>query len=174
MERIEEMQNEPHRQHDAPLARPATPLPRSLKLALAALCAVLVPVGAYVLLRETPTDGYAQPLATTPEDLTKRLPEPLRSWAKPDVVIVVSGQEHGYITPCGCSSPQTGGLVRRYAFIEALKQKGWNVVGIDLGELNQLKGQVDNLAQTVSSERQKFLKLILSMRALDTMGYRAI
>src|SRR5882724_6944156 len=39
-----------------------------------------------------------------------------RDWPanrKPDVVLVLSGQEHGYLQPCGCSKPQLGGLVRR-------------------------------------------------------------
>src|SRR5262249_20213052 len=70
----------------------------------------------------------------------------------------------GYIDPCGCSAPQYGGLVRRYNFIEMLKQRGWPVVGLDLGEL----------PQTTGLPRQNLLKLQLSMNALDLMGYRAV
>src|SRR5262245_48853676 len=37
---------------------------------------------------------------------------------KPDLVILLSGQTHGYLQPCGCSRPQLGGLERRYNLIE--------------------------------------------------------
>src|SRR5262249_55236313 len=40
-----------------------------------------------------------------------------RGWTKPDLVIVLSGQQHGYVLPCGCSDPQFGGLERRYNFL---------------------------------------------------------
>ena len=85
-------------------------------------------------------------------------------WEKPLVAIVVSGQMHGYINPCGCSHPQNGGLERRYNFIESLKAKGWDVVGIDLGELPETKG----------IQEQNMLKYELSVKALRTMNYRVL
>src|SRR5207302_1018665 len=80
------------------------------------------------------------------------------------LVLVISGQMHGYIAPCGCSHPQKGGLVRRYNVIELLKAKGWPVVGLDLGELPQTHGL----------NKQGLLKYQLTMSALDLMGYRAV
>ena len=76
---------------------------------------------------------------------------------------------HGYIHPCGCSKPQYGGLIRRYNFIESLRagiegKKGWDVIGIDLGELPQLQG----------IHAQSMLKYDLSMKALAKMNYRAV
>jgi hypothetical protein len=86
------------------------------------------------------------------------------NWQKPLMAIVVSGQMHGYIDPCGCSYPQYGGLVRRYNFIDSLKAKGWDVVGIDLGDLAPEQG----------IQAQKLLKFDLTMKSLATMSYRAI
>ena len=71
---------------------------------------------------------------------------------------------HGYINPCGCSKPQNGGLERRYNFIESLKAKGWDVVGIDLGELPETHG----------IQEQNMLKYDLSVKALRAMNYRAM
>ena len=39
-------------------------------------------------------------------------------WTKPDLVLVVSGQQKGYLLPCGCYRPQVGGLERRYNLLE--------------------------------------------------------
>src|SRR5947209_14191611 len=56
-------------------------------------------------------------------------------WAKPQVALLLSGQMHGYLQPCGCSEPQYGGLARRYNFLQSLKDRGWPVVLVDLGDL---------------------------------------
>lgn len=85
---------------------------------------------------------------------------------KPDLVIVVSGQMYGYLSPCGCSRPQLGGLERRYNLIQELKAKGWEVVGVDVGEIapDGHKGlPVQNLK-----------KYGYAMRALKEMGYIAV
>ena len=42
---------------------------------------------------------------------------------------------YGYIQKCGCSHPQKGGLERRYNFIQSLKDRGWEVVGLDVGDV---------------------------------------
>jgi len=91
-------------------------------------------------------------------------PVPYQKWEKPVVAMVLTGQMHGYVHPCGCSDPQYGGLVRRYNFIESLKGKGWDVVGLDLGELPQTQG----------IHAQSLLKFDLAMKALATMGYRGV
>src|SRR5262249_45536092 len=43
-----------------------------------------------------------------------------QGWPRPELVLVLSGEEHGYLLPCGCSRPQVGGLERRYNFVEQL------------------------------------------------------
>src|SRR5262249_44047687 len=80
----------------------------------------------------------------------------------PDVVLVLSGQAYGYMQPCGCSRPQLGGLERRFNFIESLKQRGWPVVAVDLGDVAQRSGP------------QSQLKYAYTMRALQAMDYRAV
>lgn len=160
------MQNEPNRQQDAPAAgsTPAAPTTRPRRRALRLLGGAALLLGGlvvgFILLRQAPTNGYALPL---PGDDDK-LPPAMRSWAKPDLVLVVSGQMHGYVGPCGCSEPQYGGLVRRYNLVELLRRRGWRVTGIDLGELPQTSGL----------HQQGLLKYQMSMRALDLMGYRAV
>src|SRR5262249_26813548 len=64
----------------------------------------------------------------------------VEGWDKPDLVLVLSGQQHGYLKPCGCSRPQVGGLERRYNFLKTLEAKGWPVVAVDLGDVAQKHG----------------------------------
>jgi hypothetical protein len=83
---------------------------------------------------------------------------------KPELVLVLSGQTYGYLSPCGCSRPQKGGLERRYNLIESLKAKGWHVVGLELGDAAAQKGV----------HKQNLLKYRTTMRALAEMGYAGI
>src|SRR5262245_38294522 len=59
-----------------------------------------------------------------------------RGWPagkKPDVALMLTGQQHSYLKFCGCSQPQLGGFERRYNLFHALKAKGWPLVAADLG-----------------------------------------
>ena len=136
-------------------------LPSGVALILFALIG-----GGYFTLRAVPIKTYfgcetEESEFYPPDD---QLPQGYAKWEKPLVAIVLTGQMHGYNDPCGCSNPQYGGLTRRYNFIQSLKEKKWDVVGIDMGELPQLKG----------IHKQNLLKYELSMRALRAMDYRAI
>ncbi|MFM8272986.1 MAG: hypothetical protein ACKODX_11715, partial [Gemmata sp.] len=84
---------------------------------------------------------------------------------KPDAAIVFTGQTYGMLQPCGCSRPQTGGLERRAQFITGLRDKGWPVAGIDLGDLYPEKVAVRDQAR---------LKYTATMNALRDMGYVAV
>jgi hypothetical protein len=90
------------------------------------------------------------------------------NWPKPEVALVLSGQMHGYLLPCGCSRPQRGGLERRYNFIQQLKKRGWPLVAADLGDLAQGEGPqgMPNV--------QGLLKYTFAMRALRAMDYTAV
>lgn len=48
--------------------------------------------------------------------------------------LVVSGELNGHLAPCGCSSPQMGGLPRRVTLLRRLARQG-AVVAIDAGDL---------------------------------------
>ncbi|MBN9121607.1 MAG: cytochrome c family protein [Planctomycetes bacterium] len=84
---------------------------------------------------------------------------------KPDAVIVFTGQTFGFLQPCGCSRPQTGGLERRAVFMESLRAKGWPVTGVDLGDLLPEKSAIREQGQ---------MKYVAQMNALREMGYVAV
>jgi hypothetical protein len=82
----------------------------------------------------------------------------------PDVVLVLSGEQHGYVQPCGCTRPLVGGLERRYNFIKLLRDNGLQVVAADLGDI---------YAPEKISEQAK-MKLKLTSKALTLMDYSAV
>jgi hypothetical protein len=85
-------------------------------------------------------------------------------WPKPKLALVITGEQNGYIEPCGCTGRenQLGGLARRYSFFEKLKADGWPFVAVDLG------GLVDRFG------RQAELKYQITSEALGKMGYSAV
>lgn len=92
-------------------------------------------------------------------------PETIADWPKPLVALVITGQQLGYIEPCGCSGleNQKGGLARRQTFIKQLAdEKGWTVVPLDVG--SQVKG----------FGKQQEIKFAETVQGLRAMGYRAV
>ncbi len=85
-------------------------------------------------------------------------------WPKPDVALVFSGEQNGYLEPCGCAGleNQKGGLKRRFTFLKQLRDKGWNLLPMDLGGQESRTG--------VQAE----MKVDFSYRALVKMGYAAV
>src|SRR5215472_8753380 len=134
---------------------------RAKILAAGVVAAAAVAVAACFVSRGPTVD----PAADDKDKAKERL---FRDWPKPDLVVVVSGQQHGYMEPCGCSRPQIGGLDRRYNFIESVKGRGWPVVAVDVGDIAQRKGPggMPNV--------QGLIKYKYSMQALKRMGYPAV
>lgn len=93
---------------------------------------------------------------TGPVDYTK--------WPTPDVTLFITGQQHGYIEPCGCTGleNQKGGVARRMTFATELRKSGWSLVPIDAGNLVRRFG------------RQAEIKFHRSLEALREMGYAAV
>ena len=93
-----------------------------------------------------------------------REPEHYQSWATPRVALVLTGNQHGYIEPCGCTGleRQKGGVARRFSFLESLRESGWTLVPMDVGNQVRRYG------------RQAEIKLHQSVRALSEMRYQAI
>ena len=60
-------------------------------------------------------------------------------WPMPQAVLFVSGQQHGYIEPCGCTGleNQKGGLIRRDTLLKELRERGWEIIPVDVG--NQVR-----------------------------------
>jgi hypothetical protein len=56
-------------------------------------------------------------------------------WPKPKLALVITGQQEGYLEPCGCAGldRMKGGMSRRYTLFKSLRDKGWPVVGMDVG-----------------------------------------
>ncbi len=86
--------------------------------------------------QQPPAGGEASKEA--PKELKEFAAQHLPSWRgqQPELVIVVSGQQHNYEAPCGCTSPQYGGLERRYNVIKQLRDFGLPVVALDLGDIH--------------------------------------
>jgi hypothetical protein len=143
-----------------PASRPA------VRRLLAGFLAVSGFVVAWVTLFRQSADP--PDLAAAPE--SKVEPQRLfEAWPKdrqPDLVLVLSGQMYGYLQKCGCSSPQKGGLERRYNFMEALRARGWEVIGLDVGDVPQ------PLPYTPTPE-QTLAKYEMAMQAMKVMGYKA-
>ncbi len=84
-------------------------------------------------------------------------------WPEPQVVLFVSGQQHGYLEPCGCTGleNQKGGLIRRDTLLSQLKDRDWTLIPIDVGN------QVRRIGP------QPEIKFQSTVEAFKLMGYRA-
>src|SRR5262245_62072725 len=143
--------------------RPATRLPVRL---IAGALAVLGFATAVVFLYRNykPSDQVvAADTKVEPQILFETWPQ----GRQPDLVIVLSGQTYGYLQKCGCSFPQKGGLERRYNFIESLRARGWEVIGLDVGAVPR------PLPYTPTSQ-QTLTKYEVAMQAMKLMGYKAV
>ncbi len=86
-------------------------------------------------------------------------------WPKPKLVLVITGRQEGYIEPCGCAGldRMKGGMSRRHSLFTMLrKEKGWPVVGLDVGGIAKGYG------------RQAELKFHIMVEGMRKMGYDAI
>ena len=85
------------------------------------------------------------------------------NWPKPQALLFITGQQHGYIEPCGCTGleNQKGGLNRRDTLLTQLRKRDWDVVPMDVGNFERRTG--------VQAE----LKLQTTIKALTEMGYKA-
>ncbi len=91
-------------------------------------------------------------------------PVDFKKWPIPDVTVFVTGQQHGYIEPCGCTGleNQKGGVARRMTFASDLRELGWELLPVDAGNLVRRFG------------RQAEIKYHRSLEALRAMGYVAV
>ena len=85
-------------------------------------------------------------------------------WDKPLVALVMTGQQNGYLEPCGCAGldRMKGGLSRRFTFIESLRAKDWNVIAMDVGGMCNGFG------------KQAELKFHTTAAAMRAMQYDAV
>ena len=79
------------------------------------------------------------------------------------LTIVFTGEETGYLEPCGCSEDQIGGIPRRHTYLKSQipNPKSQNIFPVSLGDLTDGFG------------RQSEIKMEIAVQALETMGYFA-
>lgn len=150
---------------------PAAPRRSAARLTAGVLATLLLLTGV-VFLARTPRPGQARDLvvaaaptaAPAPADQAKARANLFVDWPRPDLALILSGQSHGYLQPCGCSHPQFGGLARRMQFLNWLKSKNWPTLAVELGDMVAAKGPQD----------QVLLKYDAFMKSLDRMGYAAV
>lgn len=80
-------------------------------------------------------------------------------WPKPKLALVFTGEQLGYIEPCGCAGleNQKGGLRRRDTFLKQLRQQGWPVVALDNGGLIRRFGRQQEIKYTKTAEGLKLM-----------------
>jgi hypothetical protein len=106
----------------------------------------------------TATAGNGSSSTGAPDELG----EYCEGWEKPAALFAVTGQMHGYLEPCGCSDPQYGGVSRRAALLQQLRDRGWDPISLDLG--GTLK----------RSRQQSQFKFQTLLTALRDMKYQAL
>lgn len=158
------------------MTEPTTPSPGPVfrsAIPLATGVAVIVTAGMLAAgCVRGPVSSGPDPVRTE-ADPQPNVPAPFSHWPakKPDAVFVLSGQVFGFLKPCGCSPIQYGGLERRANLIASLKEKGWPVVGLDLGDLTA-ESEAGHAVQMLPE--QILLKYKYMMLALKHLGYAAV
>lgn len=86
---------------------------------------------------------------------------PATTGSRPDLTLIVSGQEFGYLEPCGCAEGQIGGFPRRDSILFQLTSEGKNLMKLANGNLIADAGQ------------QSEMKAEIGFAALKEMAYAA-
>lgn len=141
---------------------------KQMLLALAGVLIVFL-AGIYVAVRPRPSGDPANPPVTGGNgsgDKKEFPPKPLlEGWGVPAAAIVLSGEMHGYIEPCGCAKNQLGGLSRRSDLFRQLADRGWPVTALDVGGLGNDK---------FPTRRQSKFKFDTALKAVKDMKYAAM
>lgn len=120
------------------------------------------------LLQTAPVAARPAAIPTAPETgegkASTEAPQDWTSWPKPPVMLVVTGQQHGYFEPCGCTGleNQKGGMSRRFTMIDELRESGLTVVPIDGGNQVRRYG------------KQAAIKFQTTVSALQQMEYATV
>ncbi|QDU79925.1 Perchlorate reductase subunit gamma precursor [Polystyrenella longa] len=108
------------------------------------------------------TDSGADETTTATPAPVERPPKPiLEGWEKPAVAFILSGEQNGYLEPCGCSDTQSGGMARRADLFAQLKSKDWPLTALDVGGFLR------------HSRRQSQLKMDAIFNSLTDLEYAA-
>jgi Cytochrome c554 and c-prime len=91
------------------------------------------------------------------------------NWPTPDAAVIISGEQVGYLEPCGCTAGQKGGLARRHELIDRLRKQGWKLALFDLGSLIN-----DPNKPRHGGPLETAIKFDYSLKALTKIGYDAV
>ena len=92
----------------------------------------------------------------------------LNALGKPAAVLVITGEQDGYMEPCGCSEDQEGGLIRRYDLVQRLQQRNLPTALVDLGSLMK-----DPSSARGGFEQAKY-KFDFAIKAVKLLKYNAL
>jgi hypothetical protein len=97
----------------------------------------------------------------TEEERNQKIAE---DWRQPWLVLYVTGNQYGYLEPCGCTglANQKGGINRKDTLLAELRGRGWNVLALDAG--NQVR----------RDGRQSEIKFHWTAHAFREMEYSAV
>jgi Cytochrome c554 and c-prime len=94
---------------------------------------------------------------------------PFDGWPEPAGALLISGEQLGYLEPCGCTEGQHGGLLRRYDLVERIRtERKWPLVLVDLGSL------IKDPAAARGGPEQAKIKFQFALQALATLNYEAL
>ncbi len=103
---------------------------------------------------------------TTKDDSVIQVSPLLEGWNEPRAVLVFSGDEHGYLEPCGCTERQTGGFALRADLIRQMKEdRGWSLSAFDVGGILNEK--------RITSPQSK-IKFNQMLQGFNQMGYQGM
>lgn len=91
----------------------------------------------------------------------------MADWPRPDGSLIISGEQIGFLEPCGCSEGQRGGLARRLDLVQKLRAQGWPVELVDLGSLI-------NDPNTHGGPQETKIRFTYALKALEAMKYQAL
>jgi hypothetical protein len=132
-------------------------------LALVAIAvAVLVVIGGSAFFSSDGNDGavVTDDGQSSSADHAAQPPR-FESWPKPAAILLLTGEEHGYLEPCGCSEKQSGGMAHRSSLVKQLRSKGWDVAGLGLG---------GSVKRARKQSQYKFAAITDALRMLDYRG----
>jgi len=130
--------------------------------------AILIVAGctrqAEVMSVSTPKAAPAPTPVAPADDAPVKL---LAEWPTPAGAILFSGEQNGYIEPCGCSDDQLGGLRRRMILVEQLRKQGYPLVPLDLG------GLINDPNGPHGGPQESKIRYSVALKGLDLLKYEA-
>ncbi len=141
-----------------------------LSIAAVGLAAALLVVVGCSSKRSDPSGETSEVMPTAAKaESPKDKRELFQNWPNDTLLgaVILSGEQIGYLEPCGCTAGQKGGLGRRLDLIHKLEKQGWKLAKLDLGSLI-------NDPNTNGGPQETRIRYTYGLKALQAMDYDAI